>query len=131
MKRTLRLGIELLVVIAVVAGLTISLIAMVGEREGASVWLSGEEVREAQQRAERIANALTQYKSENGEYPVLLSDLVPIYLDEVPEFPIENIVWDYNRAQKGDTCSLGFHSGIVEYWLNPQEIDDRGWIIIG
>lgn len=35
----------------------------------------------------RISDALTRYKGKKGEYPVSLGDLVPEYLDQVPETP--------------------------------------------
>jgi hypothetical protein len=35
----------------------------------------------------RLADALTRYKTKKGEYPVTASDLVPEYLEQVPETP--------------------------------------------
>jgi len=35
----------------------------------------------------RVADALTRYKDKRGEYPRLLSSLVPEYLDQEPETP--------------------------------------------
>lgn len=36
---------------------------------------------------QRIADALTRYKGKRGEYPLGLRDLVPDYLEQVPETP--------------------------------------------
>ena len=35
----------------------------------------------------RIMDALTRYKGKKGEYPVAVGELVPEYLDQVPETP--------------------------------------------
>ena len=35
----------------------------------------------------RVADALTRYKGNHGEYPRFLSDLVPEYLEQAPETP--------------------------------------------
>ena len=45
--------------------------------------------RQKQVRAalKRIADALTRYKGRKGEYPASLQELVPEYLDQVPETP--------------------------------------------
>ena len=48
--------------------------------------------RQKQARAsmKRLTDALTRYKAKKGEYPVSTSDLVPEYLEQVPETP-----WGY------------------------------------
>ena len=45
--------------------------------------------RQKQVRAamKRITNALIRYTAKKGEYPLSLNDLVPEYLDQVPEAP--------------------------------------------
>lgn len=45
--------------------------------------------RQKQVRAamKRLADALTRYKTKKGEYPQSMTDLVPEYLDQVPETP--------------------------------------------
>ncbi len=45
--------------------------------------------RQKQLRAamKRLADALTRYKAKKGEYPVTANDLVPEYLDQLPETP--------------------------------------------
>lgn len=45
--------------------------------------------RQKQLRAavKRITDALIRYKAKKGEYPLALSDLIPEYLDQVPETP--------------------------------------------
>ncbi|MCX6547068.1 MAG: hypothetical protein NTW40_03350, partial [Acidobacteria bacterium] len=35
----------------------------------------------------RVADALTRYKGKHGEYPFFLAELVPEYLERVPEAP--------------------------------------------
>ena len=35
----------------------------------------------------RIADALTRYKGKRGEYPISMKELVPEYVDQVPETP--------------------------------------------
>lgn len=45
--------------------------------------------RQKQVRAamKRLADALSRYKTKKGEYPAAMTDLVPEYLDQVPETP--------------------------------------------
>lgn len=52
--------------------------------------LKEDQAREAQQVAgsmKRIADALGRYKAKRSEYPFSLTDLVPEYLDQVPQTP--------------------------------------------
>lgn len=36
---------------------------------------------------QRVADALTRYRNKNGQYPANLLDLVPDYLEQIPEAP--------------------------------------------
>ena len=46
-----------------------------------------EKQRQLQSNMKRVADALTRYKGNHGEYPRYLSFLVPEYLDRFPETP--------------------------------------------
>ena len=43
--------------------------------------------RQARAAMKRVADALTRYKGKRGEYPFFLTELVPEYLERVPEAP--------------------------------------------
>jgi outer membrane protein assembly factor BamD (BamD/ComL family) len=92
--------------------------------------------RQKQVRAamKRITDALIRYQAKKGEYPLSLNDLVPEYLDQVPETPwghpffyrpyvtrpIENVVVKRGPArQKFNTKSDGYYLACLGTDLQP------------
>ena len=82
----------------------------------------------------RVANALTRYKGNQGEYPSTLSALVPEYLEKVPETPwghpflyrpyVNNPIVDIKGkrgavSQKLNTAYDGYHLVSLGVDLQP------------
>ena len=82
----------------------------------------------------RVANALTRYKGNQGEYPAALSALVPEYLEKVPETPwghpflyrpyVKNPIVDVKGkrgavSQKFNTAFDGYHLVSLGVDLQP------------
>jgi hypothetical protein len=63
------------------------------------------EQRQVLEQADRIVDAIEQFHSNNGRYPESLSELVPSYLNVLPEHPTG---WSYNYTRSGEECSLSF-----------------------
>lgn len=82
----------------------------------------------------RVANALTRYKGNQGEYPTTLAALVPEYLEKVPETPwnhpflyrpyVKNPIVDIKGkrgavSQKFNTSFDGYHMVSLGVDLQP------------
>jgi hypothetical protein len=82
----------------------------------------------------RVANALTRYKGNQGEYPSTLTALVPEYLDKLPETPwghpflyrpyVKNPIVDIKGkrgavSQKFNTAFDGYHMVSLGVDLQP------------
>lgn len=56
--------------------------------------------------AQTLRNALESYNIENSRYPIVLKELVPTYLSEVPVDPLTNEPYDYSVLQGGRNYEL-------------------------
>ena len=81
-------------------------------------------VRESQKRGNAIVIALEQFKSDQGEYPQSLAELIPDYLVEIEQPIAGTQPWQYKRNTDGTGTgfSLAFGDGSdfePVSWYNP------------
>jgi hypothetical protein len=65
---------------------------------------------------DKIVFALKAYYKDNGEYPDELEQLIPDYLDEIPELPVGTKKWQYTG--KKDLFFLLFSGNRVSNYPN-------------
>lgn len=69
--------------------------------------LTRDDVLVEQQRAMAAVQALQSYRADLGDYPRVLSELVPTYLSELPT-PIHARVYDYRLVRSNQELELAF-----------------------
>jgi hypothetical protein len=70
----------------------------------------------AQVRAARVGIAVQRYRLSTGNLPDTLEDLVPVYLDTIPEDPYDGQALRYSKLE----------TGFVVYSIGSDKIDDGG-----
>jgi hypothetical protein len=80
-----------------------------------------QQIKETEQRGDKIIRALDQFFADNGKYPKSLSELTPKYLTEIPAPTWGLREWIYN----GDGYILGVNETIYtgdgnSQWLRYQ-----------
>jgi hypothetical protein len=70
---------------------------------------ASERLSRAQGVGERVAVAIARHRHEQGRYPISLDQLVPTYLDAIPEVQWRGS-WRFRYQTEGDEFWLGFES---------------------
>lgn len=60
------------------------------------------------QRGDAIVHALNEYYDENGQFPISLTELVPMYIDDIPPPLAGNGRWEYSVNDTKQTFFLLF-----------------------
>ena len=86
--------------------------------------------RQSVKQAERIINALSEYRNENGEYPESLGVLIPEYLERIPKTKVaffNHRGFYYSRKTDTDEYVLGF--AYVAWTLSEYSSATEEWTI--
>ncbi|MCD4652741.1 hypothetical protein K8T06_02270 [bacterium] len=75
----------------------------------------------------QIIAALDQFNVDHGEYPAILQELVPTYLDNIPYTQYRFWVKDFEYSRRDDEFLLGFNAGGLMYCRFNEEGIGRNW----
>lgn len=90
-------------------------------------------VEETKREGDLVVDALKRFRSTTGRYPTSLDELVPHYMDMIPQPVAGDGRWHYRAVKSGSSFSLVFGVGSPShpypcyYYLPASGADPGGW----